>query len=293
MIESVVVAPGADAAAQKIRRAAVALASTSWAAAVTKLGKKTPGLAEAIPIVQAAWASAEQELDTVSLSLEDALLAQITDDDLRGKVYDAILAMYAVPRSLSVRFGVLGAARACRRNCDAECEDYVKATAAIDGPVAKADPTSLQLVERCILGLVESDVRDRIRSVMAELVFDARERESAPSTSAEPAAAFKAPAAAAMPPISVTLPLVVRWLHEAEGTKPSDSMEAIGDILQWCAALARLPPPFPAALQVLRAWGRARVRRVGDLPCIARRGGTGLSSCFRVISCRRGRHEEY
>jgi hypothetical protein len=86
---------------------------------VRKLAGKDnrPALSDAIAQVQAAWTLAEQELDAVSPSLEDALKAKITDATLLESVDQAILIMYALPRTLPERCRVVGAARARRRSC--------------------------------------------------------------------------------------------------------------------------------------------------------------------------------
>ena len=241
-IASVDVAKGADAAARNAREKAVDKASQSWAIAVRKLAirDKCPALSDAIAQVQAAWTLAERELGAVSPSLEDALKDKITDASLLESVDQAILIMYALPRTLPERCRVVGAARARRRSCDPERADYANATFVLEGPLSKADAASLRQILSLILGLVNKEHHEAVRTLMAPFIFDAV--KNAPAADADVPAA----AAEAMPPMPVTLLQIVEWLHMALGTTPSDATETIAVFLQTCAPFVRPTPCVPS-----------------------------------------------
>jgi len=248
---SVDVAKGADAAARNAREKAISKASLCWAVAVKKLAGKDnrPALSDAIAQVQAAWTLAERELDAVSPSLEDALKAKITDATLKECVEQAILIMYALPRTLFERCRVVGAARACRRGCDPERADDVNATCVLEGPLSTADAASLRQILSRILGLVNKEHHEAVRTLMAPFIFDAVKNEAAA------AADVPAAAAEARPPMPVTLAILVGWLHEALGTTPSDAdaTETIAVLLQMCAPFVRPTPRVPSVAATLRA----------------------------------------
>ena len=244
-IVSVDVAKGADAAARNAREKAVGKASLCWAIAVRKLAGKEnrPALSDAIGQVQAAWTLAEQELDAVSRfsSLEDALKAKITDATLLESVDQAILIMYALPRTLPERCRVVGAARARRRSCVEDRADYVNATCVLEGPLSQADAASLRKILSLILGLVHNkDHHEAVRTVMAPFIIDAVKNEAAADADV-PAAAAEASA-----PMPVTLLQIVEWLHAALGTTPSDGTETIAVFLQTCAPFVRPTPCVPS-----------------------------------------------
>jgi hypothetical protein len=209
---------------------------------VRKLAGKDnrPALSDAIAQVQAAWTLAEQELDAVSPSLEDALKAKITDATLLESVDQAILIMYALPPTLPERCRVVGAARARRRSCDPDRADYVNATFVLEGPLSKADAASLRQILSLILGLVNKEHREAVRTLMAPFIFDAVKNEAAADADV-PAAAVEA-----MPPMPVTLLQIVEWLHVALGTTPSDATETIAVFLQTCAPFVRPTPCVPS-----------------------------------------------
>jgi hypothetical protein len=241
-IASVDVAKGADVAARNAREEAVNKASRSWAAAVNKLAvrDKCPALSGAIAQVQKAWTLADQELDAVSPTVEDALKAKITDATLLESVDQAILIMYALPPTLPERCRVVGAARARRRSCDPDRADYVNATCVLEGPLSKADAASLRQILSLILGLVNKEHHEAVRTLMAPFIFDAV--KNAPAADADVPAA----AAEARPPMRVTLLQIVGWLHEAQGTSPSDATDTIATFLQTCAPFVRPTPCVPS-----------------------------------------------
>jgi hypothetical protein len=207
---------------------------------VRKLAGKDnrPALSDAIAQVQAAWTLAEQELDAVSPSLEDALKAKITDATLLESVDQAILIMYALPRTLPERCRVVGAARARRRSCVEDRDDYVTATCVLEGPLSKAEAASLRQILSLFLGFVNKDHHEAVRTLMAPFIFDAVKNEAAADV---PAAAVEASA-----PMPVTLPILVEWLEEALGTTPSDATETIAVFLQTCAPFVRPTPCVPS-----------------------------------------------
>ena len=244
-IVSVDVAKGADAAARNAREKAVSKASLCWGIAVKKLAGKEnrPALVDAIAQVQKAWTLAEQELVAVSRfsSLEDALKAKITDATLWDSVEQAILILYALPRTLPERCRVVGAARARRRSCDESRADYVNATGVLEGPLSEADAASLRKILSLILGLVHNkDHHEAVRTVMAPFIIDAVKNEAAADADV-PAAAAEASA-----PMPVTLLQIVEWLHVALGTTPSDGTETIAVFLQTCAPFVRPTPCVPS-----------------------------------------------
>ena len=241
-IASVDVAKGADTAARNAREEAVNKASRTWAAAVNKLaGKdKCPALSGAIAQVQKAWTLADQELDAVSPTVEDALKDKITDATLLESVSQAILILYALPPTLPERCRVVGAARARRRSCDEDRADYVNATCVLEGPLSKADAASLRQILSLILGFVNKEHHEAVRTLMAPFIFDAL--KNAPAADADVPAA----AAEARPPMPVTLLQIVEWLHVALGTCPSDATETIAVFLQTCAPFVRPTPCVPS-----------------------------------------------
>ena len=241
-IASVDVSKGADAAARNAREKAVNKASLSWAIAVRKLAIKDqcPALSDAIAKVQAAWTLAERELDAVSPSLEDALKGKITDAALLESVDQAILIMYALPRTLPERCRVVAAPRARRRSCDPDRPDYVNATFVLEGPLSKADAASLRQILSLILGFVNTEHHEAVRTLMTPFIFDAV--KNAPAADADvPAAVVEA-----RPPMPVTLQRIVEWLHEALGTTPSEAKETIAIFLQMCAPFVRPTPCVPS-----------------------------------------------
>ena len=269
-IVSVDVAKGADAAARNARGKAVTKASLCWATAVKKLAGKEnrPALVDAIAQVQKAWTLAEQELDAVSRfsSLEDALKAKITDATLLDSVDQAILIMYALPRTLPERCRVVGAARARRRSCVEDRADYVNATCVLEGPLSQADAASLRQILSLILGLVPNkDHHEAVRTVMAPFIFDAV--KNAPAADV-PAAAVEASA-----PMPVTLPILVEWLHVALGTTPSDGTETIAVFLQTCAPFVRPTPCVPSVAATTGACACHACAWDGPAVCLRIRAG--------------------